>query len=392
MAYQAKSAIVGLGMTELGKVYGRSATSLALEAIQLALDDSGLRKEELDGLLIQPGITNGIGLQLQNAGGFKDLRLVNHMNAMGATPASMVQYATWAIQNGVASNVACVFADTPLQAPGMGAGASMGAARNRGAAPTGWASLDAHTSPLNTNATYAMAARRHMADYGTTSEQLGAIAVSQREWAVNNPVAAMRTPITIEDHQASRMICDPFHLLDCCLVSNGAIAVIVSSVERARDLKSQPAYVLAMAQGYPGNRRRAGDTHDVSTGAAIARDTLYGQLGITAQDIDICELYDCYTYTVLVTLEDYGFCDKGEGGPFVEDGKLGPGGSLPTNTGGGELSAYYMWGMTPLSEGVIQARGSAGERQIAKNDLVLVSGNGGTLDYHAGLILSPRSA
>jgi acetyl-CoA acetyltransferase len=174
-------------------------------------------------------------------------------------------------------------------------------------------------------------------------------------------------------------------------VSNGAVAVIVTAADRAKDLECTPAYVLAMAQGFPGNTRRAGDTHDISTGAAITRDTLYGQIGITAKDIDVCELYDCYTYTVLVTLEDYGFCAKGEGGPFVEDGKLGPGGSLPTNTGGGELSAYYMWGMTPLSEGVIQARGTGGERQVAKNDLVLVSGNGGTLDYHAGLILSPHA-
>ena len=111
--------------------------------------------------------------------------------------------------------------------------------------------------------------------------------------------------------------------------------------------------------------------------------------GITPADVDICELYDCYTYTVLVTLEDYGFCAKGEGGAFVEDGKLGPGGSLPTNTGGGQLSGFYLWGMTPLSEAVLQARGDAGERQVAKHNVVLVSGNGGLLDYHASLVVSP---
>jgi acetyl-CoA acetyltransferase len=113
--------------------------------------------------------------------------------------------------------------------------------------------------------------------------------------------------------------------------------------------------------------------------------------GVGPGDIDVCQLYDCYTYTVLVTLEDYGFCKKGEGGPFVEDGKLGPGGSLPTNTGGGELSGYYMWGMTPLSEGIIQTRGHGGERQVEKHDLVLVTGNGGSLSYHAALILSPHA-
>jgi acetyl-CoA acetyltransferase len=297
-----------------------------------------------------------------------------------------------AIQNGMAGCVICVFADAPLQDPGARSSAAMNFARGARQQPTGWASLDAHIGQLNPNAGYAMAARRHMALYGTTSEQLGAIAVSTRAWAVTNPIAQFRTPITIEDHQASRFIAEPFHLLDCCLISNGAVAVIVTGKERVADLKSKPAYVLAMAQGFTGNSRRAGDTHDYMTGATIARDTLYGQIGITAQDIDVCELYDCYTYTTLVTLEDYGFCAKGEGGPFVEDGKLGPGGSLPTNTGGGELSAFYLWGMTPLSEGVIQARGSGGDRQVEKHDLVLVTGNGGMLDYHASLILSPNAA
>ena len=112
--------------------------------------------------------------------------------------------------------------------------------------------------------------------------------------------------------------------------------------------------------------------------------------GLTVADVDICQIYDCYTYTVIVSLEDYGFCEKGEGGAFVESGVLGPGGSLPTNTGGGELSAYYMWGMTPISEGILQARGTAGDRQVAKHDVVLTSGNGGILDYHATLILSPN--
>lgn len=393
MAYQARSAIVGLGISDVGKVYGRSATSFALQAIDRALEDAGMPKAQLDGLLVQSGISQpGIGLTLQNIGGFKDLRLVNHMNAMGATPAAMVQYATMAIQNGMASAVACVFADAPLADPGTRSSAAMNATRAQRQQPTGFAGLDLYYGPLNPNAGYAMAARRHMALFGTTSEQLGAIAVSTRAWAVHNPLAQFRTPITLEDHQNSRWIAEPFHLLDCCLISNGAVAVIVTGPERARDMKSKPSYVVAMAQGFPGNGRRAGDSHDYVTGAAIARDTLYGQIGITAQDIDICELYDCYTYTTLVTLEDYGFCEKGEGGPFVADGKLGPGGSLPTNTGGGQLSAFYLWGMTPLSEGVIQSRGSGGERQVEKHDLVLVTGNGGLLDYHASLILSPRAA
>ena len=133
-----------------------------------------------------------------------------------------------------------------------------------------------------------------------------------------------------------------------------------------------------------------GNANEVNTGAVQAKDTAFRMAGITNDDVDLFELYDCYTYTTLVTLEDYGFCAKGEGGQFVSDGKLGPGGSLPTNTGGGQLSGYYMWGMTPMSEGIIQARGQGDERQVPKHDVVLVSTQGGVLDYHACTILSPH--
>jgi acetyl-CoA acetyltransferase len=126
----------------------------------------------------------------------------------------------------------------------------------------------------------------------------------------------------------------------------------------------------------------------VQSGASTSGQIALKAAGITLDDVDVLEIYDCFTYTVLVTLEDYGFCQKGEGGPFVEDGKLGPGGSLPTNTGGGQLSSYYMWGFTPLSEGVVQARGQGGDRQVPKHDMVLVSGNGGTLNFHSTSILS----
>jgi acetyl-CoA acetyltransferase len=241
------------------------------------------------------------------------------------------------------------------------------------------------------NTPYALAARRHMAEYGTTQDQLGIIAVGQREWATMSPLAQMRSPITLEDYHNSRWIIEPLHLLDCCLVSNGAVAVVVSSAAAAKEMPQPPVYVLGMGQGHPGDTGRTGAEWETQTGAQLAAKTAYAMAGVGPADIDVCQIYDCYTYTVLVTLEDYGFCKKGEGGPFVEDGKLGPGGSLPTNTGGGELSGYYMWGMTPLSEGIIQARGQGGERQVAKHDTVLVTGNGGSLSYHACLILSPQA-
>jgi acetyl-CoA acetyltransferase len=229
-----------------------------------------------------------------------------------------------------------------------------------------------------------------MATYGTTQEQLGVIAVGQRDWATRNPLAQMRAPITLEDYHNSRWIIEPLHLLDCCLVSNGAVAVIVSSAAAAKEMPQPPVYIWGMGQGHPGDAARKGADWETEKGAQLAAKTAYAMAGVGPGDVTVCELYDCYTYTVLVTLEDYGFCKKGEGGPFVEDGKLGPGGSLPTNTGGGKLSAYYMWGMTPLSEAVIQGRSHGGERQV-KNDVILATGNGGSLSYHACLILSPHA-
>jgi acetyl-CoA acetyltransferase len=238
------------------------------------------------------------------------------------------------------------------------------------------------------NPEYAMAARRHMHLYGTTSEQFGTIAVGQRQWAELNPWAQMKKPMTLEDHQTSRFIAEPLRLLDCCLVSNGAVAVIVTSADRARDLLQPPAYVLGYAQCAPGDNLRTDRHPATETGAKTSGEIAFRMAGITRDDIGTCQLYDCYTYTVLVTLEDYGFCAKGEGGPFVADGKLGPGGALPTNTGGGQLSGYYMWGFTPLSEAVVQTRGQGGARQVPRNDFVLVSANGGILNYHSSIILS----
>lgn len=387
------AAITGLGMTPMGRIY-KSTMELAADATRAALADAGLRKDQVDGLLINAGITGttggGLTLGLQNYMGMQNLRLLNHMNAAGSTAAQMIHYAALAISAGMANHVLCVFADAPLR-EGSSAGAAYGGAARNPQRPRGMSGLYPAAGYFGANTPYALAARRHMAEYGTTQDQLGIIAVGQREWATMSPLAQMRSPITLEDYHNSRWIIEPLHLLDCCLVSNGAVAVIVSSAEAAKEMPQPPVYVLGMGQGHPGDTGRAGADWETRTGAQLAAKTAYAMAGVGPGDIDVCQLYDCYTYTVLVTLEDYGFCKKGEGGPFVEDGKLGPGGSLPTNTGGGELSGYYMWGMTPLSEGIIQTRGQGGDRQIAKHDTVLVTGNGGSLSYHACLILSPHA-
>lgn len=375
--------IAGLGITEVGKVYGRTAAQFAADAVRLAAADAGLRLCDIDGLLTSAGLAGGVSLGLQRDLGLTDLALLAEMQAFGSTAGAMVQVASMAVQSGMADAVACVFADTPLR-PDRSAGAAYRAPR----APSGWAGLLGASGILGANPLYALAARRHMERFGTTSEQLGHIAVAQRDWAAMNPLAQMRKPITVADHQASRWIAEPLHLLDCCLVSNGGIAVIVTTAARAADLAQPPVHVLGWAQSHPGHFLRRSDDFGLVTGAARAGPAALAMAGVSLGDVGVAELYDCYTYTVLITLEDYGFCGKGEGGPFVASGVLGPHGRLKLNTGGGQLSSYYLWGMTPLSEGIIQARGQAGERQVADHELVLVSGNGGVLDHHATLVLS----
>lgn len=382
------TAIAGVGLTDVGKVYDRSAGQFAAEAVRLAAADAGLELSDLDGLLVMSGLAKGVNLGLAETLGLTDLALLAQINAYGATAGAMVEYASLAVANGSATAVACVFADAPLRAGGS-AGAAWRQYATRDAA-TGFASLRAASGFTSAAGQYALATRRHMLRYGTTGEQLGAIAVAQRAWAAHNPHAQFREPITLADHQVSRMINDPLRLLDCCLVSNGGAAVIVTSAERARNLRQPPAYVWGWGQGHPGHPWHRGSDFGLVTGAAQAGRAAMKMAGVTPGEITVRELYDCYTFTVLVSLEDYGFCAKGEGGPLAASGALGPGGTLPTNTGGGQLSAYYLVGMTPLLEAVTQARGHGGGRQVPDNDLILVSGNGGILAHHATLVLSPH--
>src|SRR6266571_8423957 len=391
------AAISGLGMTSLGRVYGSSPRRLAASAVRLAAADAGMALADIDGLLICPGITGGLDVGLAGVLGLRDLALLAVVNSFGASAATAVQVAAQAVTSGTARAVACVFADTPLRegAPAGTAFGSHGGASgtaNSGGPPErhGLAGLAAGYGFRSVTVYYALAARRHMEEYGTTSEQLGAIAVAQRQWAAGNPAAQYRDPITLGDHQASRWVAEPLHLLDCSLVSNGAIAVIVTSALAAADGPRPPVHIWGWGQGHPGQPMARDSDFGLVTGAVQAGRAAMGAAGVGAADITMCQIYDCYTYTVLVTLEDYGFCAKGEGGPFAASGALAPGGSLPVNTGGGQLSAYYMWGFTPLSEAVIQARGDGGDRQSPATDVILVSGNGGILSHHGSLIVSPH--
>lgn len=378
-------AIAGVGITAMGKIYGQTATDWAAQAVELAVADAGLTLPEVDGLLINPGSgVTDLGLPLARRLGLQDLHLLSVVQAYGSSAGAMVGYACQAIRSGMAQTVVCVFADAPLTE-----GRRSGDAYRRAGSPTGEAGLRVAAGLTSVNAAYALAARRHMATYGTTSEQLGHVAVAQRAWAQHNPRALMTDDLTLEQHQASRMIADPFHLFDCCMVSNGGVALVITSAERARDLRQPGVGVRGFAQAHPGYSQDAESTFGLVSGARESGRRAFEMAGASLSEVTAAQIYDCYTFTVLISLEDYGFCAKGEGGEFVSSGAIAPGGSLPVNTGGGQLSSFYMWGMTPMSEAVIQARGHGADRQVPDNDLILVSGNGGVLDHHSTTLLSP---
>jgi acetyl-CoA acetyltransferase len=228
--------------------------------------------------------------------------------------------------------------------------------------------------------------------YGTTTEHLGAVAVAARRWAAGNPLAVKREPLTIDEHHASPWVVEPFRRLDCAFPVNGAVAVLVSAAGAAAGLARPPVGIAGTGQGHRANLRRAGDDADVSTAAGVAAQQALRTARMTLRDVDVCQLYDCFTYATIVALEDFGFCAKGEGGDFVADGNIGPGGAIPTNTGGGQLSGYYLQGMTPVSEAIIQLRGDGGERQVDGAEVALVGGQGGVLDHHACLVLTAGGA
>jgi acetyl-CoA acetyltransferase len=230
-----------------------------------------------------------------------------------------------------------------------------------------------------------------MFEFGTTSEQFGAIAVACRKHASLNPNATFRDPITIADHQASRYISEPFRLLDCCPVTDASAAFVITGAERARNLAQAPAYILGVGQGFThSDLPWARSMTDVAMRSASER--AYAMAGLGPDDIDLAELYDCFTYVVLATLEGYGFCKKGEGGPFVEGGRIELGGALPVNTGGGLLSQGHASGSLLITEAAIQLRGTAGDRQVPEAQTAIVSGQCGATGINVCLILGKNGS
>jgi acetyl-CoA acetyltransferase len=375
-----RAAIAGVGASAQGKLPGETPLSLAVDALTAALDDAGLTKDDLDGLLTMPGTTSPEGPKhYLTLGGHLGINpLITGSAVMGgATAGALVQQAALAIDAEMATTVACVFADTARTG-----GSKFDAPAGRG---DSWGIWGMFGNAANS----AMTAQRHMALYGTTSEQLGWVAVTCRKHASMNPNAVMREPITLEDHQTSRSIVDPLRKLDCCLISDGAVAVIVTGADRVSSLRKKPAYLWGMGQGHTLQTFE----HPEWWYLSHQRDCVsraYRMAGVSPAEIDVAQLYDNFTIAVLLWLEHAGFCAPGDSGPFVEGGeRITFGGELPINTAGGNLSESYMQGWLHVVEGVRQVRGECGERQVEGTELCLVTGRGMTLNTASCLVLGP---
>ena len=386
MSLSGKAAIVGIGATEFSKESGRSELQLSVEATRAALADAGLTPADVDGLTTFTMDTSA-EIALARELGLGDLRFFSRINYGGGAACATIQQAAMAVATGVADVVVA------YRGFNERSGQRFGQVQPWAAQQVNTNGIDnAWTYPLGLStpaATVAMQARRYMHDYGVTSADFGAVAVADRRHAATNPAAFFyQKPITLEDHQASRMIADPLHLLDCCQESDGAVAIVVTSPERARDLPNPPVTIAAAAQGSAADQYVMTSYYRDEIGipemGVVAKD-LWRQSGLTAADIDTAVLYDHFTPYVLMQLEELGFCGRGEAKDFVRDGAIELGGRLPVNTHGGQLGEAYLHGMNGIAEGVRQVRGTS-VNQVAGAAHVLVTA--GTGVPTSGLVLS----
>jgi acetyl-CoA acetyltransferase len=369
---------------------------LEVSMIRAALEDAGLTIDDVDGVCsADPGMGS---LGLAEHLGVRPTWVDSTMTG-GSSFEYHVEHAAAAIALGQASCVVSVYASTPhsdrrrAREAGAGGGGGRGGGRGRPGGLDPGAAWEAPFGLRMPIGAYALAASRHMHEFGTTPEQLAQIAVSTREWATKNPRARFQDPLTVDEVLASDTVCSPLHKLDCCLQTDGAGAFVMVSAERAKDLAKPPVYVLGTGSS---------TTHSIisqmpdltTTGTAVSGAKAMDMAGVSHDDVDLLMLYDSFTITTLLLLEDLGFCKKGEGGPFVEDGRLGPGGALPTNTNGGGLSYTHpgMYGMFLIVEAVKQLRGEGGDRQVPDCDVAIASGSGGVLSAMSTAVLGSERA
>ena len=376
-------AIVGAADTEVGKVPQYGATALCVEAARRALDDAGITKDQIDGLVTCNSMAEPHMYHAEAIAEYLQIfpRYCVSAAAGGGTTFSVLHQAAMAIASGACDTVLISMAD------------SLRSGLSREQAMTIQSSTGHPQFEIPYGATvpayYALIANAHMNTYGTTPEQLAAVAVGARAHAALNGNAQMRDIISVDDVLNSRMIADPLHLLDCSLVSDGGAAVILTSADRASDFPHQPVYVLGAGEGH--GHEHISQAQSLTTSAAVESGRrAFGMAGLGPGDIDVAEIYDCFTPVVLIELEDLGFCEKGEAGAFVEAGETALDGLLPMNTHGGLLSHCHPGNpgsMFALTEAVTQLRHDAGARQVKNAEVALAHAQGGIMSSHATLIL-----
>ena len=371
MTLRDKTCVTGIGETAYMRGSTKTAFELQIESSLKAIADAGLTPKNIDGI-IPIGIVSGTADDFIDNFGLPDLRFSAVVPHGGASPVMALQCAAAAVASGACKHVLITF------------GRNVSAASNKAGARIHnmpqFHYVTEFEHPMGASAPaqlYAPMARRHMELYGTTVAQFGEVAVACRQHALLNGNAIMKKPITLEDHRNSRMIADPFRLLDCSLESDGGAAVVISASDRAADLRHRRVFISGVAEGHPDSPGAITQRPDMtSLGIAKAAPRAFQMAGVTHADIDVAEIYDCFTYAVIRQLEDMGFCAKGEGGPFVQGGRLRLGGALPTNTHGGLLSQAHVWGLNHIVELVRQLRGDAGAAQVANAEVGLVTGYG----------------
>jgi acetyl-CoA acetyltransferase len=374
------AAIVGVAESDLGQVAeGMSVFDLMAQGASRALDDCGLALKDVDGLFSATTQSRLSVLALAEYLGINP-RFVGSTIVGGSSFEYHVAHAMGAIALGLC-NVALIAYGSTQRSVGR-----------RQASLREVNPYETPFKPFMPSSAYALAASRHMHEFGTTREQLAAVAVAAREWALLNPAAWEKKPLTIADVLSSRMVSDPFTVRDCCLVTDGGGAIVITSAERARPLRKPPAFVLGF--GHSVTHASISSMPDLTvTGAAAAGKAAYAMAGVGPADINAVELYDAFTINTILFLEDLGFCSKGEGGAFVSGGRIGPNGSLAVNTNGGGLSYCHpgMYGLFILIEAVRQLRGECGARQVRNCEVTLAHGNGGVLSSQATVILGTQA-
>ena len=382
-----KVAIVGAADTEVGVVPHLSATQMYVKAAKLALEDAGITKDDVDGLITCNSWVEPYMYHAEMIAEYMQIfpRYCLNVATGGGTTLAIMQHAATAIATGVCNTVLITMADNMLS----------GLSRDKAIeamSTAGHAQFERPYGPPIPGF-YALIAQAHMHAYGTTSEQLAAVSVACRKHASLNPAAQMRDPITVDDVLNSKMIADPLHLLDCSVVSDGGAAIIMTAAERAKDFRPQPVYVLGIGEGH--SHEHISQARNLTTSAAKeAGERTYAMAGLGPQDIDVAELYDCFTPVVLVELEDLGFCPKGEGGRFVENGRIELGGELPVNTHGGLMSHCHPGhpgSMFSVTEAVAQLRGECGPRQVQDAEVALVHAQGGIMSTHCSMIVAKET-